>query len=493
MNIASPLSSQPSRHLPVSEGIASSFRKANVNADKLMLFVLGLGLLVSMLLGFERGRPWFSLEWSLLFVAMGGIAYAFMRGRFWGRLLLATACAATVALHIHLAMGAIEYHFGVFVLLALLLVYRDWRVIAYTAGLFAVHHITFDRMQAAGWAVYCLSSPHLPTVMVHAAYVVAQTGIEIAIAIWMRRQALAGYELSAIVQSLGSSQEVCLNQFNFEASTTVAKRLQDALMRIQQALQSVRSVTDSIHTASTEIAAGNQDLSHRTEQAASSLQQTASSMEQLTGTVKHSADAARQANQLASNASSVAQRGGQVVSQVVSTMEDINSASKKIADIIGVIDGIAFQTNILALNAAVEAARAGEQGRGFAVVAGEVRNLAQRSAQAAKEIKSLIGASVEKVESGSKLVQDAGATMNEIVASVRRVSDIIGEISAAASEQNDGISQINAAVGQLDQMTQQNAALVEQSAAAAASLREQAQRLAQVVATFRLQTHSAAA
>ncbi|GIX25693.1 MAG: hypothetical protein KatS3mg122_2924 [Caldimonas sp.] len=168
-------------------------------------------------------------------------------------------------------------------------------------------------------------------------------------------------------------------------------------------------------------------------------------------------------------------------------MEDINSASKKIADIIGVIDGIAFQTNILALNAAVEAARAGEQGRGFAVVAGEVRNLAQRSAQAAKEIKSLIGASVEKVESGSKLVQDAGATMNEIVASVRRVSDIIGEISAAASEQNDGISQINAAVGQLDQMTQQNAALVEQSAAAAASLREQAQRLAQVVATFRLQ------
>ncbi|MCX7659605.1 MAG: methyl-accepting chemotaxis protein, partial [Caldimonas manganoxidans] len=200
-----------------------------------------------------------------------------------------------------------------------------------------------------------------------------------------------------------------------------------------------------------------------------------------------------QANQLASNASSVAQRGGQVVSQVVSTMEDINSASKKIADIIGVIDGIAFQTNILALNAAVEAARAGEQGRGFAVVAGEVRNLAQRSAQAAKEIKSLIGASVEKVESGSKLVQDAGATMNEIVASVRRVSDIIGEISAAASEQNDGISQINAAVGQLDQMTQQNAALVEQSAAAAASLREQAQRLAQVVATFRLQTHSAAA
>jgi methyl-accepting chemotaxis protein len=258
-------------------------------------------------------------------------------------------------------------------------------------------------------------------------------------------------------------------------------------------LGTVHSATENISTASSQIASGNQDLSSRTEQAASSLQQTASSMEQLTGTVKQSADAARQANQLASSASSVAQRGGAVVSQVVSTMDEINASSKKIADIIGVIDGIAFQTNILALNAAVEAARAGEQGRGFAVVAGEVRNLAQRSAQAAKEIKSLIGASVEKVESGSKLVQDAGSTMDEIVASVRRVSDIIGEITAAASEQNDGIGQINVAVSQLDQMTQQNAALVEESAAAAESLREQAQRLAGVVGTFKLQTHSAAA
>jgi methyl-accepting chemotaxis protein len=270
-----------------------------------------------------------------------------------------------------------------------------------------------------------------------------------------------------------------------------------ALVQMQESLRhivgQVHTSTENISTASSQIASGNQDLSSRTEQAASSLQQTASSMEQLTGTVKQSADAARQANQLASSASSVAQRGGAVVSQVVSTMDEINASSKKIADIIGVIDGIAFQTNILALNAAVEAARAGEQGRGFAVVAGEVRNLAQRSAQAAKEIKSLIGASVEKVESGSKLVQDAGSTMDEIVASVRRVSDIIGEITAAASEQNDGIGQINVAVSQLDQMTQQNAALVEESAAAAESLREQAQRLAGVVGTFKLQTHAAAA
>src|SRR5207249_10337976 len=241
-----------------------------------------------------------------------------------------------------------------------------------------------------------------------------------------------------------------------------------------------------ISTASTEIAHGNADLSARTEQTASNLQQTASSMAQLTGTVRQSADAASQANQLASSASAVAQRGGEVVTQVVSTMDEITASSKKIADIIGVIDGIAFQTNILAWKAAVEAARAGEQGRGLAVVAGEVRSLAQRSAEAAKEIKALIGTSVDKVETGSKLVQDAGTTMNEI-ASVQRVSDIIGEITAASSEQSSGIGQVNTAVTQLDQMTQQNAALVEQSAAAAESLKEQARKLSGVVSTFRLQ------
>ncbi|WP_368408604.1 methyl-accepting chemotaxis protein [Caldimonas mangrovi] len=265
--------------------------------------------------------------------------------------------------------------------------------------------------------------------------------------------------------------------------TRSLQHMQQSLARI---VAGVRSSTDGITHASTEIASGNLDLSSRTEEAASSLQQTASSMEQLTGTVKQSADAARQANQLASSASSVASRGGQVVSQVVATMDEINTSSKKIADIIGVIDGIAFQTNILALNAAVEAARAGEQGRGFAVVAGEVRNLAQRSAQAAKEIKTLIGASVEKVESGAKLVQNAGSTMTEIVASVQRVSDIIGEITAATAEQSSGIGQVNTAVTQLDQMTQQNAALVEESAAAAESLKEQAYRLAEVVGAFKL-------
>lgn len=261
--------------------------------------------------------------------------------------------------------------------------------------------------------------------------------------------------------------------------------LSDMQRRLCDLVADVRRSSESITTASTEIAAGSQDLSNRTEQAASNLQQTASSMQQLTGTVRQSADSAKQANQLASSAAEVASRGGAVVSQVVSTMEEINASSKKISDIIGAIDGIAFQTNILALNAAVEAARAGEQGRGFAVVASEVRSLAQRSAQAAKEIKALIGTSVHKVKAGSELVANAGRTMAEIVGSVQRVTDIIGEITSAASEQSDGIGQVNTAVTQLDQMTQQNAALVEQSAAAAESLKEQAHNLAQVVATFK--------
>jgi methyl-accepting chemotaxis protein len=266
------------------------------------------------------------------------------------------------------------------------------------------------------------------------------------------------------------------------------KAMRDDLAKI---VSEVRTGTDTIGTASTEIAAGNLDLSARTEEQASSLEETAASMEQLTSTVSQNADNARQANQLAASASDVAVQGGEVVARVVDTMASINDSSRKIVDIISVIDGIAFQTNILALNAAVEAARAGEQGRGFAVVATEVRNLAQRSAAAAKEIKTLIGASVDTVSVGNKLVADAGQTMNEVVASVRRVTDIMGEITAASNEQSAGIAQVNQAIAQMDAVTQQNAALVEEAAAAAESMQSQAARLSQVVSVFRLEPQAA--
>ena len=279
------------------------------------------------------------------------------------------------------------------------------------------------------------------------------------------------------------SRQLTLRPGDTSSVMAVMKRMSESL---SSTVASVRQNADSVAIASAQISAGNSDLSSRTEQQASALEETASSMEELSATVRHNADSATQANQLAKGASDVASRGGAVVAQVVHTMKDINDSSKKIVEIISVIDGIAFQTNILALNAAVEAARAGDQGRGFAVVATEVRSLAQRSADAAKQIKTLITASVERVEQGTALVDQAGTTMQEVVSSIRRVTDIMGEITAASAEQSVGVAQINEAVTQMDQVTQQNAALVEQSAAAAESLSQQAALLVQAVSVFRL-------
>jgi methyl-accepting chemotaxis protein-1 (serine sensor receptor) len=301
----------------------------------------------------------------------------------------------------------------------------------------------------------------------------------------------------AITRPLAHAVSVARSVAAGDLTRDIAVRSNDETGQLLQALRTmnrdlvgivgeVRSGTDSIATASSQIAAGNLDLSARTEQQAASLEETASSMEQLTATVRQNADNARRANELAASASDVAARGGGVVGQVVSTMDDIKHSSDRIVDIIGVIDGIAFQTNILALNAAVEAARAGEQGRGFAVVATEVRSLAQRSADAARQVKALIGDSLEKVDAGTRLVRQAGATMSDIVASVERVSGIMAEISDASREQTLGIDQINQAVAQMDEVTQQNAALVEQAAAAAQSLQEQAASLLGVVSVFQL-------
>jgi methyl-accepting chemotaxis protein len=365
---------------------------------------------------------------------------------------------------------------------------RPWVVKRETrnGGLWVVAEVSDDEAMATHWAtIYAFWG------LLGLATVVLGLGMY-----WLVRRNVT-QPLGLLTQAVTTVTQGDLSQpFHTERRDemgTLVREVESMRERFHTMMTDLRHTADSIGVASSEIASGNQDLSARTEQTASNLEETAASMEELTSTVRNSADAAQQANQLAASASEIAVRGGQVVGQVVTTMEAINHSSKKISDIIGVIDGIAFQTNILALNAAVEAARAGEQGRGFAVVASEVRSLAQRSAEAAKEIKGLIGTSVDKVEAGSRLVADAGQTMSEIVGSVQRVSDIIGEITAASGEQSDGIAQVNVAVSQLDQMTQQNAALVEQSAAAAESLKDQAMKLAQVVQVFRLSSTEAPA
>ncbi len=452
--------------------------------DRVLLIAIGLSALASVVLGmqFVESGLAIGVTLALLVVAAGG--YTLNKGSTASRYVLTFVLVSFVALHIQLAHGMIELHFGVFVVLAFLLVYLDWKLIVFGAALFAVHHVLFDRLQAAGLGFYCTTQADFARILLHALYVVIQSAVEVVLALQMSRAAREGEELGQLVASVNRSEGISLQVAGVGTSTAGGSALKVTLGRMEEAVASVRSGASGIEVASAEIASGNQDLSDRTEQTASNLQQAAHSMATLTNAVQQSAENVRQANQLAMSASAVAAQGGEVVTQVVQTMQGINEASRRIADIIQVIDGIAFQTNILALNAAVEAARAGEQGRGFAVVASEVRSLAGRSAEAAKEIKTLIGASVERVERGTVLVAQAGTTMTEVVGSIRRVTDIMGEISSASAEQAAGVAQVGDMVANMDQATQQNASLVEQMAAAAASLKAQAQDLVQTVSVF---------
>jgi len=437
-------------------------------------------------IGVEFGSTGLALAVSALLLACGGAAFGLARGSRLSQLVLTACSAGFVMLHIQLGRGTIEFHFGVFVLLGLLLVWRDWVPIVFAATLFAVHHLAFDRLQAMQVGVFCTPEANFLKTAMHAIYVVAQTSVEVFLAWRLRQSAVEAAELAGLVRGVDRGETLCLDVSRAVATAPTARVLKAAIGKMAVAMDEVRRAAIQVELASTEIARGNEHLSQRTEEQAGNLQQTAASMEQLTATVRHTAGTASEANALAGTASEAASAGGAAVGRVVSTMDGISSSSRRIADIVGVIDGIAFQTNILALNAAVEAARAGEHGRGFAVVAGEVRSLSQRCAGAAKEIKILIGESVERVETGARLVGDAGTSMEHIVGHARRVCELISQISSAASEQTSGIDLIGSAVSTLDQVTQQNAAMVEQCAAAADGLRQQAVQLNTVVGRFAL-------
>ena len=396
-----------------------------------------------------------------------------------------------VGLMIHVARGHSEAHFAVFAFLACLVVYRSSVAIIAGAVAIAIHHLSFNQFQTWGWGPMCFTEPSFMRVVEHAIYVVVESVVLILLALRARADFATAEELMRIVEQIqGDNGTINLNASHLSVKGRVSRKLVDALQHIETAIQQVHRSSDAIRQASGDIAHGNQLLSSRTEDAAASIAQTAASVEEIASTIRASVDNAHQANQLAGQASDVATRGGEAVHRVVDTMSGIQQSSRKITDIIGVIDGIAFQTNILALNAAVEAARAGEQGRGFAVVASEVRSLAQRSAEAAKEIKQLITRSVEQVDSGSSLVGNTGEIIGEVVEQVRRVSALVSEITVSSSEQNEGIGQINLAISRLDQTTQQNASMVEQTAAAAERLREQSDELIAAVSVFNTQATS---
>ena len=454
-------------------------------------------VLLAMLLLFAGALAYGSMTDSLPLAAGGGLAVLGLSGLVaWlsgggrgSQILLPALGMALAGLVIQVARGRTEAHFAVFAFLAVTVIYRHWLPVVAGAVTIAVHHLAFNTLQDWGWGPICFTEPSLLRVVEHAVYVVAQSAILIMLAARMRADFGTAHRLMRISEGLLDAQgRIDLRPLDTPPRTHDAAtgQLLTALERIRQAVSQVHASATQVDSASREIAQGHHDLSTRTERTAAHLQETASAMEQLASTVQQTADAARTASALAGSATAVAQRGGDVVAQVVATMHDIDAGSKKIADIIGVINSIAFQTNILALNAAVEAARAGEQGRGFAVVAGEVRNLAQRCASAATEIRQLIGTSVERVGTGTRLVTEAGATMTELVDSVRRVAETIDAIRAATGEQNTGISGVHASIHDLDGMTQQNAALVEQTSAATTTLHQQARGLLAAVEAFRL-------
>jgi methyl-accepting chemotaxis protein len=469
--------------------LVSPLHAQSRHADRLMIGVLWGLFLVALALSGLHDTLGLAFAVGIPAALAPSLLALFAPGQRITRYAVAVALMVFCALHIHQAAGRSELHFGIFVLLAFLLCYRDWTVIVVASAVVALHHLSFNYLQEANYGPLCLTSPGITTVLVHAAYVVVEAAVLCYLSVLLRRESLRAAELRGAVAAMtaGGAGMIDLRGQRDPAVSDSARALQDVVRQLNATLARVQDNARATASTSALIAEGTADLAVRTEQQAGSIRATVDSMAELTAAVRHNAEHARHADQLAGEASAVAVRGGAVVSQVVERMEAIGASSRKIADITAVIDGIAFQTNILALNAAVEAARAGEQGRGFAVVAGEVRNLAQRAAAAAREIKALIEDSVSQVGAGGELVQQAGRTMQELLDSVSKVSGIIGEISGASRDQAQGISAISEAVGAMDAATRDNATIVEQAASGAAELREQAGQLARAVAVFRIE------
>jgi methyl-accepting chemotaxis protein len=456
--------------------------------DAVALVALLMAAGLSVLLGWQLGQMTLALGGVGLVLGAAAVLFLVARGSWLNSVALPVLLMGIVALNIQLGGGRAEYHFGAFTTLAFLLAYRHWLPLAVGAATITLHHIVFDRLQAYGFPVFCQTAPDFIGVLHAVSYVVAETGFGIVIARSMRRDTMLSMELECVTGRLSHhAGKVDFSQIDIPAQSAAGTRLLGILRDIRGSVRVARESADMVSVASAEIADGNQNLSARTEKAASDLQQTASAVEQLTASVTAASESTAEAARIASSASQRAADGDRATAHLAESMQRLSDSSRRVAEITGVIDSIAFQTNILALNAAVEAARAGEHGRGFAVVASEVRQLAQRSSKAAGEIKTLISQSSEQVDAGVTVAQDTRSALGAIIADVQRVSSMLNEVAGSAQEQSRGIADVNRAVSELDRATQQNAALVEQSTAAAASLKDQAGQLSQAMATFELE------
>jgi methyl-accepting chemotaxis protein len=459
-------------------------RLRHARIDHLVMGLLGANVVLAAVIGQFYGVWTTALVWGALSLLPAGAARLLSTRPFTRRMGLAVSLVMLVALQIHLSGGSLEFHFNVFVTLSALLAYRDWRLIVFTGALFAVHHLVFDRLLAAGIGLYCLSEPSLGRILIHAGFVAAQCAFLTLLATLMRQELRAAREVESMVNSLGVAGPIQLQPSDWTEHTPTAKALARALARMRETLVQTHHTLDCVAGASNQVTDNSAALQERTTAIARDLGDAAMSLEQIVVIVRSNNAAAAEAKTMANEAGELADQGGQLVDQVVSKMDDIAQSSSRITDIVSVIDGLAFQTNILALNAAVEAARAGEHGKGFAVVASEVRNLALRSATAAREIKELIDASRATVSDGTALVHRTGDTIQTLVASVRRVGTLFQELSSDASDHADGLHVVTEAIGGLTRDTQGNTAVAEQSAQAAVTLHREVARLVETLKAF---------